>query len=192
MFGHSGRMLYLCRPLKSGPVDVLAPFRIPVVGLKPGRHTFRMEVDPSFFASFPQSEITSACGVADVVLEKIGSMLDAVVVLEAVVTLPCDRCLADAELPIRFEDRILAHTGATVTDLDADVWQLGPEVYELDLVQPIFEAAHFALPTRRVHADEADCDPDVAGYLVDDPGPEDDEGGETDPRWSALNDLKSR
>jgi uncharacterized metal-binding protein YceD (DUF177 family) len=185
-------MRYLCRPLNAGLVDVLAPYRIPFVGLKPGRHVYRMEVDPLFFASFPQSEIHSARGVAEIVLEKIGSTLDAVVVLDAVVTLPCDRCLADAELPIHFEDRVIAHTGAAVTDLDGEVLQLGPEVYELDLAQPIFEAAHFALPTRRVHAAEEDCDPDVAGYLAEGTGEEGDEDEGPDPRWSALNDLKSR
>ena len=39
------------------------------MGLKPGNHEFRMDVDPEFFACFPESEIQSAQGILDVVLE---------------------------------------------------------------------------------------------------------------------------
>lgn len=169
-------------------MDHLAPYRIAFEGLKPGSHDFQMEVDRTFFGLFPHSEIEQANLSVDVHLEKLGNQLDCQVRLQGTIEVACDRCLGLFDLDIDFEDRVIAKLGEE-TDLDGDVWILGPEVHELDLSQPIFEFAHLALPTRRIHPDEADCDPDMLDRLE---GPEDgnDDEEPTDPRWNALKDLK--
>ena len=38
-------------------MDLMADYRIPFVGLKPGKHEFQMRVDPEFFACFPHSDV---------------------------------------------------------------------------------------------------------------------------------------
>lgn len=147
-----------------------------------------MEVDRTFFALFPHTEIEQATLTVEVNLEKLGTQLDCQLHLSGPIQVACDRCLGAFDLEIDFRDRVIAKLGEE-TDLDGDVWILGSEVHELDLSQPIFEFAHLALPTRRIHSDEADCDPDMLDRLE---GPDDgnDDEEPTDPRWNALKDLK--
>ena len=181
-------------------MDHLAPFRIPFVGLKPGRHDFRMEVDSLFFDSFPSSETNQIGGLADVMLDKLGSKMDCVVNFKGSATLPCDRCLADVIVDVEFTERLVVQLGET-TNTEEDIWILGPECHELDISQPVFEWIHLHLPSRRVHATLDDCDSEVVAYLhansetysealgsSDGEGEDEDDG--IDPRWNALKDLK--
>ena len=173
-------------------MDVLAPFRIAFEGLKPGKHDFEMKVDEEFFASFPLSELSAVDATCHVELDNIGGTLDCVIALSGTCELPCDRCLAPIELPLSFKERLVVKLGE-VTDLDSEVWTLGSDVHELDLSHAVFEWCHLALPNRRIHNTEADCDPDVVdhiGWSAD--NDDSDEGGndDIDPRWNALKDLK--
>jgi uncharacterized metal-binding protein YceD (DUF177 family) len=190
-----GLFLKPFRPTFASPnletLDIRAPFRIAFVGLKPGSHHFQMEADTAFFASFPLSEIEEAHVVVDVQLDKIGTTMDCQIHLHGHCKLPCDRCLAPIDVPIDTQDRLVVKMGET-TDTEQDVWVFGPEVYQLDLAQTIFEMAHLGLPARRLHADLSNCDPEVVsqvGWTDTDP-----EGGDdtedTDPRWNQLKDLK--
>lgn len=170
-------------------MDHLAPYRIPFVGLKPGRHLFKMEVDSAFFTLFSAAELEHARGVAHVELHKIGQTLESQVQFIGKATLPCDRCLGPLEIDLDFEEQLISRLG-TDTDLEGEVWVLGTEIYELDLSQPLFEWCHLHLPSKRVHAEESDCNSAFTEYLErDEPAIENDD--ETlDPRWNALKDLK--
>lgn len=147
-----------------------------------------MEVDETFFALFPHTEIQQANLSVEVVLEKLGSQLDAQLHLTGTVAVECDRCLGPFDLSIQFDDRVIAKLGE-ITDLEGEVWILGSEIHELDLAQPIFEFAHLALPNRKIHPDPSECDQDMINRLD---GPDD--GNDTDepidPRWNALKELK--
>jgi uncharacterized protein len=169
-------------------VDHLAPYRIAFEGLKEGHHGFQMEVDSTFFALFPLSEIHHGNLMVDVHLEKLGAQLDCRIHLNGNVEVTCDRCLESFDFAIEFEDRVIAKLGES-TDFEAEVWTLGPELHELDLSQPIFEFVHLSLPRRIVHLDEADCDQDMLNRLDGPEGGNDDEEP-TDPRWNALKELK--
>lgn len=174
-------------------MDPLAPFRIPFVGLKPGKHTFRMEVDATFFDSFPETEAIRSTGEATVSLDKLGSSLDSQISFTGESNLPCDRCLSDVQVPLKFEERLVVRLG-NQTDLESEIWTLGAEVHELDLSQPIFEWIHLHLPIRKVHVDETLCDPEMMQHLDNNAHPEDTPSGDDDdtkdPRWNALKDLK--
>lgn len=179
-------------------MDVCAPFRIAFEGLKPGKHEFQMAVDEEFFASFPLSELSVVEAQCHVELDKLGNTLDCVVSLVGTCELPCDRCLGPIQLPLEFRERQVVKLGE-VTDLESDVWTLGSDVHELDLSQAVFEWCHLALPTRRIHQSEADCDMDVIDRIGwsdnppdSDPDNDNDPRGDEDidPRWNALKDLK--
>ncbi|MDO7741934.1 MAG: DUF177 domain-containing protein [Flavobacteriales bacterium] len=163
------------------------------MGLKPGKHEFQMEVDASFFDSFPFSEISKAEGMVNVILDKLGNGLDCHVNFQGLCQLPCDRCLSDLELPLTFQERLIVQLGGQ-TDLENDIWTLGPELHELNLAQPVFEWIHLCLPFRRVHPDLEACDPTMIDHLAqssrkDEKGT-DDGNDAIDPRWNALKDLK--
>jgi uncharacterized metal-binding protein YceD (DUF177 family) len=175
-------------------MDVLAPFRIAFEGLKPGKHDFEMRVDAEFFDSFPLSELSSVDAICCVELDKIGTTLDCVVKLSGHCDLPCDRCLGPIQLPLAFQERLVVKLGE-VTDFESDVWTLGSDVHELDLSQAVFEWCHLALPNRRIHAADAECDEEVTDHIGwqdenQSSGPSEGENDDIDPRWNALKDLK--
>ena len=178
----------------------LAPFRIPFIGLQPGKHDFQMKVDSLFFESFPSSETDQIKGEAEVTINKLGSKMDCVVRFNGSAVLPCDRCLGDVQITLTFDEFLVVQLGES-TSTEEEIWTLGPECHELDLSQPIFEWMHLHLPSRRLHASVDQCDPAMTAYLdknrtisaepqrsSEDEGT--DENNEIDPRWNALKHLK--
>ena len=154
-----------------------------------------MEVDATFFDSFPFSEITQASGLVEVTLDKLGSRLVCLVNFTGRCLIPCDRCLAETEVSLDFTERLIAQLGGQ-TDLESDIWTLGTEVHELNLAQPVFEWIHLCLPFRRVHESTDSCDPLMLSHLnasqraKQDKKGNDDDDDAVDPRWNALKDLK--
>ena len=76
-------------------MDLLADYRIPFVGLKPGKHEFQLRVDPEFFACFPHSDVDQVHGEVLVELDKLDTTMTLRMTLAATMTAPCDRCLED-------------------------------------------------------------------------------------------------
>jgi uncharacterized protein len=101
---------------------------------------------------------------------------------------PCMRCLEPATLDLRVESREVDHAATEDEELrspyvDAD---------ELDIGRWAHDATLLDLPTRLL------CRPDCKGLCptcgesLNDADPADHEhGGATDPRWAALDQLKS-
>lgn len=182
-------------------MDHLAPYRIAFVGLKPGKHDFHMQVDHLFFESFPHAETDEIFGNLSVTLDKLGSRLNCVADFEGFAKLPCDRCLEPVEVKLTFSERLIVQLGA-LTNTDEEIWTLGSECHELDISQPVFEWLNLNLPSRRLHENQDDCDPEIMEYLAEgskkkpaDPhgssaGDGKDEDNDIDPRWNALKDLK--
>ena len=74
--------------------------------------------------------------------------------------------------------------GNETSEQDDDILILGPNEHEIDLAQYFYEYAHLALPARKAHADEADCNQQVlqqlAKYKVDQTA---------NTQWAALKNL---
>jgi uncharacterized metal-binding protein YceD (DUF177 family) len=168
-------------------MDLLADYRIPFVGLKPGKHEFQMRVDPEFFACFPHSDVDQVHGHVHVELDKLDVTMTLWLELDAQMAAPCDRCLEDITIPLTGSDRISIRFGEE-TSLDDELWILGTKEYELDLSEAIFQLVHLARPNRVIHENEDDCDLDMTEWQDDTP-----EGGnhddDIDPRWEALKGL---
>jgi len=168
-------------------MDLLADYRIPFVGLKPGMHDFQMRVDPAFFACFPPSDVDQVHGEVHVALDKLDTTMTLRLTLEATLTAPCDRCLDELDVPLHATDRISVRFGEE-TVLDDDLWILGTKEYALDLAHAIFQLVLLAKPTRLIHENESDCDLDMTEWQDD--SPEDgDDMQDIDPRWAALKGL---
>ena len=78
------------------------------MGLKPGNYPFQMDVDPEFFACFPESEIQNAQGVMDVILEYSETTMTLRLALDLTWKVPCGRCLEDLTYPLQSEYKIVA------------------------------------------------------------------------------------
>ena len=158
------------------------------MGLKPGNYTFHMEVDPEFFACFPESEIQNAQGVMVAILEYSETTMTLRLALDMTWIVPCGRCLKELIYPLQVEDKIAIRFGKE-TEYNESLWILSKNEFELDLSQTIYELAHLARPPHQVHKNEQDCDPEMLAYTSHDSTIEESKKL-TDPRWDALKNLK--
>lgn len=168
-------------------MDLMADYRIPFVGLKPGKHEFQMRVDPEFFACFPHSDVDQVHGEVLVELDKLDTTMTLRLDLDAQLTAPCDRCLDDVNIPLASSDRISIRFGDN-TMLEDDLWILGTKEYELDLAHAIFQLVLLAKPSRVIHEKETDCDFSMTEWQ-DDSAQDGEDGDDIDPRWAALKRL---
>ncbi len=168
-------------------MSLLADYRIPFVGLKPGKHEFQMRVDPEFFACFPHSDVDQIHGEVLVELDKLDTTMTLRLELDAQMTAPCDRCLENVSISLRESDRISVRFGDE-TLMEDELWILGTKEYELDMAQAIFQLVHLSKPRRLIHENEEDCDLDMTEWQ-DDSTDNGDDTKDIDPRWAALKGL---
>jgi uncharacterized metal-binding protein YceD (DUF177 family) len=96
-------------------------------------------------------------------------------------------------LSIDHRVRYVVKFGDRTHKTDDDILVLGPAEHLLDVREFLYEATALALPLRRVHEEEKDCDPRVMHWLSGsvDHAPGEVQEEEVDPRWAALKGLSS-
>ncbi len=121
----------------------LQPFVIPVKGLKAGENDFLWKADGKFFEAFGNSEIQDAdLDIrVHVVNEDFG--IEADCSIDGTVTVLCDRCLGELEIPVSVE---FSSEG----------------VYDLN--QDIYDEVCLSLPLTKVHPDGG-CDEGTIRFL---------------------------
>lgn len=141
-------------------MDVAKRYTIPYKGLKNGHHEFDFEVDGSLFEAFENQEIKRAACRVHIDLERAERMLTLLTTIEGAVTVPCDRCLEDCDVPVHFEGELLVRLSNETDEYDGEVMWLSPSESELPLAQYIYESIVLALPYQRVHPDGG-CNPEM-------------------------------
>ena len=166
-----------------------------------GTHAIECHLDESFFNIDELSEVRRAD--VDVTLEvtrKSESTYHLEINCNGTVTIPCDRCLDDLDLPV--EENYCLNVEQMGTELDdtGDELLIVPSDWrELDTAPIVRDTVLLAIPMTHCHESEDDCNPDMldvldshlAGAVPD----EDDNQSETtgtDPRWEALKKLKEQ
>lgn len=121
----------------------LHPFVIPVKGLAPGKNHFEWAAGREFFELFENSDIIDADLKISVDADSGDFSLAVECRIEGHVTVICDRCLENLELPVStsFEEE---------------------DVY--DLTQDIYDFVCLSLPMQRVHPEGA-CNEETLKYL---------------------------
>ena len=162
----------------------LKEYRIPYLGLKAGSHQYEFHLTDEFFEEFEFSEIQGADLQVAVDLEKQSTMIVIQTRLSGGVQSECDHCGDPLPLSIRTEQQLVVKFGNETSEQDDDILILGPNEHEIDMAQYFYEYAHLALPARKAHADEADCNQQVlqqlAKYKVDQTA---------NTQWAALKNL---
>lgn len=126
----------------------MQPFVVRLTGLKAGVTRFDWRAELEFFESFGNTDIVGAGLDIAVELRHHGLTVDVNCDIVGSVTVPCDRCLGDLEMPVRtsFEETY------------------SPEGGELDLSQDIYDYVCTCLPLQRVHP-EGECDQETTKFL---------------------------
>ncbi len=141
-------------------MEVTKRYEIPYKGLKNGLHRFDFEVDGTLFEACGNTEISRAACRVHVDLERAERQLMLHTTIDGTVTVPCDRCLEDCDVPVHFEGDLLVRLSDEAEEYDGEVMWLSPSETELPLAQYIYESIVLSLPYQRVHPD-GECNPEM-------------------------------
>lgn len=169
-----------------------ASYKLPLKSLPLGKQEFNYHLDGSFFNEIERSEVTS--GSVDVALKVARDKEDLMeldFVCKGVITVPCDRCLDDMELPVDTDYRLTVKLGEQLDDSVDNVLEVPAHWRELDLAPIMRDTVLLTIPIMHCH-DEGDCNPEMMARLAEATPSEPIEEAEQpiDSRWQALEKLK--
>ena len=141
-------------------------FIIQIKGLQIGKHEYDFPIDGSFFRNFENSMIFDADLDAEVVLEKGSGWMNVEADITGYVTVECDRCLDDVELPMDFSCSMAVKFAKDLSDDDGDEFIImDPADGELDLTQFLYDYVCLNLPLQKVH-EEGECNREMMEKLA--------------------------
>lgn len=165
---------------------------IPFVGLKLGKHTFEFEVSDAFFESFEYSIVQAGTVKVELILDKKETMMIGEFSVNGTVNGLCDRCNDPVEVEVSGDYRLIFKFDDQPSD-DETLIIVYPEEFELDLKAYLLELITVSLPTRLIHK-EGECNEEMLElldeYMSYTDEEDDEDNGDTDPRWDALKKLK--
>ena len=164
---------------------------IPLNGLKEGVTEFRWHAGKEFFKEFGNEEIKDAEVSVWAEAVKSGKYIGVDCRISGTVTVECDRCLGDLELPVETERKFSIKFGETEESAGAEEGEretviLPQDDTDLDMGQIIYDYTCLSLPMQRVHP-EGGCDPETLKYL----GSGKSDGESQDSPFSSLKGLLS-
>ena len=168
-----------------------------------GTHAVECHVDESFFNDAEQTEVRSAdVDVNLKVTRKNENTFHLEISCNGTVTIPCDRCLEDLDLPVDLDYRLNVEQMGTEYDDSSDELLIVPaEWRELDAAPIVRDTLLLAIPMTHCHENPDDCNADMLDLLDRhsvEAVPDDDDDQSTcettgtDPRWEALKKLKEQ
>jgi uncharacterized metal-binding protein YceD (DUF177 family) len=174
----------------------LQQYRIPFVGLKPGKHQFDFEIDERFFNEFEYSLVKTGKLQVKLELDKQETMLILDFDIRGDIFLNCDVCLADFPSPIEVVERQIAKFGDEDIEEDTEeIIVLARNEHEIDVSVLIYEYINLAVPFINRCEDEGNtqwCDKAMIAKLEELSSPKEEETNDVDPRWEALKKINKQ
>lgn len=163
-------------------MDRLCAYEIDFKGLGSGKETRHYVVGDDFFAAVEGKEVKQGRVEVDLEIRPTAATFELTFQMKGYVTVECDRCLGDMQLPIDAEAKLRVKLGDENDD-DGETITVAEEEGTLNLAWNLYELIALEIPIRHVHPDGECCD----GMF--DEADEDEVTAEeqpTDPRWDAL------
>ncbi|MDR1129381.1 MAG: DUF177 domain-containing protein [Prevotellaceae bacterium] len=139
------------------------------------KHTFKFRVETEFFSDFQNPEIIEGSVEISLEVEKFSLFMNVVLTFSGVLTVSCDRCLEDLDVPVEGEN-MLSVVFEQVLDKpdeenpDEDIIYVNAEDEDIDLTVYVYESICLALPIQRVHGDDENgkslCNPEMLKYIT--------------------------
>lgn len=150
-------------------MNALAPYSIPIQGLKIGVHHLKYEIDGAFFRRFDDSPVEEGNIRFQVQLDKRADMLLLDFELEGTVQSICDRCTAMIDLPIEDTRQLIIKYGEVEDDAEDEVVFVTREASHFNVAQYLYEFTVLALPITNVfdceNAPQPPCNQEILKYL---------------------------
>jgi len=185
-------------------LEKLAQMKLSIASLPFGSQQFDYHVDGKFFNEIEVSEVRSgSVDVAISVTHTQEGIYDLDFVCNGVITIPCDRCLDDMELPVDATYHLTVKIGDTLDDSLDNVLVIPSSWRTLDLEPIVRDTVLLTIPMMHVHS-PGECNEEMLGRLEqhsargynsdedfdEPPHSESSADSDIDPRWAALRQLK--
>lgn len=166
-------------------------YRLPLKGMGEGVHHFTFRVKWDFFSQFADSPVDDGNIELELEVDKRPGLYDLAFAFRGTIATECDRCLADIDLPVSGEQRLLVKLAEEERNEEADVVYIHPEDPFLNVARFIYEFIVLAIPMIKVYNCEKEearrCNERMLGFLEAQSAEEKTEG--TNPLWDELKKL---
>ena len=189
-------------------VGKFSAFKLPLKSLPVGSHDFDYHLDKEFFQNMENSDIRDGnIDVHTTVVNK-GQYYDLTFNIKGELTLLCDRCLDEMQLPVETQYHIIVKYGPDFNDDSDDLLEIPESDNFLNVAYMIYDTIVLEIPIKHVHPlgkcnramssllrkhrapGSLDDDAELQEELLDDDLLEEsDSTASTDPRWDALKNL---
>ena len=169
---------------------------IPVKGLKTGKHTYTFDIDNEFFESLKRSEIRDASFIVEVELNKETRIMELTAHFKGSVEVLCDRCLEYFKLTRDFHERAVVTFSRNKGTENDDFLIIPENDHELDLTHYFYESIMLNMPYQYIHPTDKEgnslCNQEMIKRLntYSAKNKNDQQQGETDPRWHQLKEIR--
>lgn len=180
--------------------------------LPEGTHEFHYDLGKEFFKNMDSTDIRDANVAVDLTVTYRNGVYDLAFACDGTVTVACDRCLDDLELPIETAYHVTVKYGDSYKEDSDEFIEIPESDNHLNVAYMIFDTVSLAIPIKHIHplgkcnramssllkkhrthvADDPDAD--LEDELIDemeagDIQEETSSQAPTDPRWDALKNL---
>jgi uncharacterized metal-binding protein YceD (DUF177 family) len=180
-------------------LETLKRYEIDLKTINPSSDAvFDYKLDNDFFDFVEGTEVKQGKVGITVEVVKASSAYEIIFHGDGRVTVECDRCLGDVEMPVKIDNKLLVTFGETYSETSDEHVTVSEEKGTINIAWFMYEFIVLALPLKRVHK-AGECDEQMSSKLrmlcVEEAGKEDNFESETegtgheDPRWEALRNL---
>lgn len=167
-------------------MDTMDSYKIDLNGVKLSAVSRQFSLGDDFFSAVNGPEIRHGSLDVALTVNYASGAYQVQITLVGTVQVECDRCMQPMNQDIHTQESLKVRLGQEYSD-DGETITIPEKDGILDLSWNIYEAAALAIPIRHVHPD-GQCDPTVQHILE---GKATTETKQIDPRWSALQKLKT-
>jgi uncharacterized metal-binding protein YceD (DUF177 family) len=145
---------------------------LPLRNLESKKHVFDFKVNTEFFSQNP--EIIEGAAEVSLEVEKFSHYMNVITTFSGKVTVLCDRCLENLDMPVEGENLLSVRFGAVPEEPedespDEDIMYANAEDEEIDLTVYVYESICLSLPIQRVHGKGKNgkslCNPEMLKYI---------------------------
>lgn len=187
-------------------------FMVPLKALTPGEHTYNYHLGKEFFKNMESADIRDANVETTLTVNMHNDVYQLHFTVSGEVTVLCDRCLDEMQLPVDASYDVTVKYGDAYRDDSDEVLEIPSTANDLNVAYMIFDTVSLSIPIKHVHplgkcnrqmsamlkkhrvSDSGD--PDINDELqlideMDDVSDDSDSPKATDPRWDALKGLST-
>lgn len=175
-------------------MSLIDEYLIPFYGLKEGIYDYEFEAGNDFFELFENPDVKGGDLKINLILNRRAQFLEFRFNIAGSLTVSCDRCLEEFEFDTLTENELIVRFGEGFEEISDTVIIIPRDETRFNIAQYIYEFSVLSLPVQKVHPVREDgipgCNKEMLRKLENLHLREEEDN--TDPRWDALKNLKSK